>query len=465
MIAWLRSVGLRLVLALGLGFALWIFVSYTENPDRRASFDSVPVRIEGLTPGLVVVDENGLERTTLGSVRVTVEAAAETLENLQPSDLRAFVDLSGRGAGGHVVPVKVEANRPDLSQLSFSVAPEFLQIQLEELITRTVPLTVEVTGNVPFSFEAGEPRVTTDGQPVTQARVMGPGSRVARVDHVRATADIDRLTANYDSRRPLEPVADDGQVVAGVTVEPEMVNVLVPITSSAGIKRVPVVPRLAGEPASGYVVTGLSVEPQFVRLTGSTGPLESVQSIATQAVDVSGASATFSRTVALQEPAGTRLLAGEPVSATVTVRVAPIERPFRVTLPAPVQITDIGAGLLASVNPPIVQVTLTGSAAQLAALDAATLQATVSVRGLSAGTYTLAPTFALPAGISLAGEPPKVTVTLRPLPSPTPTATPPPTATPQSTETPASAQPTGTPPPAPVETPTAAPAEVAPPGP
>ena len=76
---WLRSTGLRLLLAIGLGFALWIFVSYTQNPDRRISFDSVPVKIEGLQPDLVVVDENGLPRTTLRPVSVTVEAEKDDI--------------------------------------------------------------------------------------------------------------------------------------------------------------------------------------------------------------------------------------------------------------------------------------------------------------------------------------------------------------------------------------------------
>src|SRR5262249_20638614 len=159
-------------------------------------------------------------------------------------------------------------------------------------------------------------------------------------------------------------------------------SVMVPIVSSAGIKRVPVVPQVDGEPASGYVVSGLMVEPQFVRLAGGASALEDVQSVTTEKVDIQGASRTISRTVRLSEPAFTPLLFGEPVSATVTVRITPIERPFQVSLPVPVQIVDISPGLLGSVNPPIVQATLVGTAAQLATLDAASLVASVSVRGL-----------------------------------------------------------------------------------
>jgi hypothetical protein len=134
------------------------------------------------------------------------------------------------------------------------------------------------------------------------------------------------------------------------------------------------------------------------------------------------------------------------------VRIEPIARPFQVKLPVPVQLVDVGAGLLSSANPLIVEVTLAGTAAQLGALDSASLVGTVSARGLGPGIYSLAATFALPRGVQLVGEPPKVTVALRlpasPTPQPTPTET--------ATEQPIAAPPTETPP-APSETPAAEP--------
>ena len=442
---WLRSAGLRLVLALGLGFALWVFVSYTRNPDLNTSFDSVPVNITGRSPGLVVVDKDGIPRAGLPPVQVTVETDAETLKNVQQSALRAFVDLNGLGPGEHQVQVNVDSNRSDLKRLSFSAKPEFLPIRLEQEITRTVPLTVEVTGNVPFSFEAGRPRLTVQDQPATAVQVRGPQGLVERVKIVRAIADIDRLTANYSSPRPLAALDAAGQEVKGVTIEPDEVNVLVPIGSSAGIKRVPVLPQVVGQPASGFIVIGVAIDPEFVRLTGSSGPLDDVQNISTGQVDIEGASKTISRTVALQVPANTGLGSGEPNTAIVTVRIEPIVRPFQVTLPVPVQVVDVADALLVSLSPQIVQLTMVGTAGQLAALDPATLQGTVSARGFGSGTYTIEPTFQLPPGVTIVDPRPKVTLTLRLPPSPTPSVTPTEPATPTAPQ------------PTPTELPTASP--------
>ena len=67
----LRTQGLRLLLSIGLAFALWIFVSFTQNPDQRSAFEGVPVDIEGLAPGLLVVDKEGLPKANLPTVTIS----------------------------------------------------------------------------------------------------------------------------------------------------------------------------------------------------------------------------------------------------------------------------------------------------------------------------------------------------------------------------------------------------------
>jgi YbbR domain-containing protein len=457
--------GLRLVLAIGLGFALWIFVSYTEAPDRLTQFRDLPVSAEDLMPGLVIVDQNGLPNPSLPSVSVTLRSIGETSVTPSSNDIQAYVNLSSSGPGENSVPVGARVTIPGRKPEIAAIEPDFLSIRIEREITRTVPLTIELEGNVPFSYENLLASATLRGRSVTAVSVRGPQSRVERVAVARAVVDIDGRTASYDSPRQLEAIGADGQEIEGVMVDPTSVNVSVPIVSSAGIKRVPVVPQVDGEPASGYVVSGLTVEPQFVRLAGGASALEDVQSVTTEAVNIQGASRTISRTVRLRELSSTPLLVGEPISATVTVRVTPIERPFQVTLPVPIAIADLGSGLLWSVNPPIVQLTLSGAAAQLATLDVQNLVGSVSVSGLGAGVYRLTPTFVLPDGVRLAGEPPQVVVVLRLPPSPTPSALPAETASPAETAEPPTApiaEPATAPPAAPTAEPTAEPATAPP---
>ena len=437
-----RSTSLRLAMALLLSFALWVFVSYTQNPDQRSQFENVPVELDGLEPGMLVVNDEGLPRTSRPQVNVIVDADAETLQGLRASDLRAFVDVRDREPGEHQVPVNVVTTRSGLARVRPVAQPELLVLRLEQEITRTVPISIELSGSVPFGFEAGTPRLSVRGEVLSDVLVRGPQGRVERVVGARVNADIAGLAANYDSPRPIEPIASDGQVVAGVTVEPINANLLVPISSSVGIKRVPIVPQISGQPASGFIVAAIAVEPRLVTLTGSSGPLDDLAEVSTLDVDVTGATQTFSRTVPLAEPLNARLSFGEPRTAVVTVQIEPIIRPFQVSLPVAVQVVDIPAGVLVSLSPQVVDVRLSGTAAALNRIDADTLIGSVSARNLDPGIYQLIPVLDLPTGITLAAPPPAVTLTVRPVPVPTEEPTPDTTPTEQPTP---DAQPDATP--------------------
>lgn len=427
----LRTTGLRLALSLGLAFALWVFVSYTENPDRTTSLGEAQVEPENLSPGLILTRADGKPLADLPSVILTVEADQATTNNIRISDFRAYADLSGLGQGAHTVPVNVAPTRPGLNQVVTSISPEQVRFHIDEQITRTLPLTIELTGSVPFSFEQREPSATVNNRPVTEVAVTGPENLVTQVAQVRATANIDRLTANFESTRQLEALDADGQVIEGVTVVPDAVRVRVPIVSSVGLKRVPIVPQTVGEPGDGYVVTDVSVDPQFVNLTGGSSVLDEVERVYTVDVDVSGASETITQTVdLLRPPLQVGFQSGEPTTATVRVRIEPITRPFRVRLPVAVNAINGPSALLVSLDPQIIDVPLTGTAAQLATLNATTLQAVIDLAGYRAGTYTITPDVRVPDGIALDGSVPSVTVTLRvPSAPPQPTATGLPTAT------------------------------------
>lgn len=449
--SWIRTTGLRLALALGLAFSLWAFVSFSENPDRSVPYNDIPVAIENLPEGLILVDANGAPASSLPSVSVTLTAEDQTANSVRRSDIRAFVDLRDLGPGDYTRPINVVPTRPGLLSASLTPNPDRLPIRLEREITRTVALTVEIDGSVPFSFRNLEPRITSDGRPLSQVTVRGPAPQIEQIARAQATANIDRLTANYNSPRPVEVLDAGGQVIGGVTAEPASVDVQVPIVSSAGSKRVPVVPNVTGQPGSGYIAEGVEVDPPFVVLTGSAGRLDDVGQIETAPVDLRGATSTFTRTVELIEPSGAVLEAGQPHTAVVTVRLRLLELPFRITLPAQVQISNLADGLLVTFNPLVVQVVVRGSSSALGQLGQAGLSGTVNLRGLGPGIYTIQPQVLLPPGLSLGGDVPRVTVVLRAVPTAVP-----PTAPPASPEPSAAPDDTPPPTPAPTEAPTPA---------
>ncbi|WP_305082496.1 YbbR-like domain-containing protein [Oscillochloris sp. ZM17-4] len=428
----LRAMTLRALLALGLSFALWAFVSFSQNPEELVPFEGLTPQVVGLGSDLVIVDANGLPNPTLPSVNVTLRTDRNQRAELRPVDIRTVVDLTGLGSGEHIVPVNVQATR---STISFTVpadgvTPSAIPFRIEEIMTGTVPIDLKVAGNLPFSFERGEPQITFSGVPIGAVQITGPQNRVQRVTAAQTTANIEQLRASYQAPLSLVAVDENGQTVDGVQISPGTVNVRIPITSVVGLKLVPVQASIVGLPASGYVITAVQVDPPLIALTGSSGPLDAVLVLETEDVDIGGARGSLVRQARISFPAGTSPQLGEPSSAKVTVLISPVSQSFQVTLPAEVAVGGVGGGMLMSVSPNSVSVTITGSSAFLDQLAQQPLKANVDVSGLGPGSYQLPVTVSLPSGVRLAGEPPSVTVVLRtPPPSPTspasPTAEPP----------------------------------------
>lgn len=433
-----RSIVLRAFLAFGLSFALWLFVSFSENPEETARFEDLTLQIVGLAEDMVIVDANGLPTTSFPSVDVTLRTDRRQRSELRPVDIRVVADLSNLGSGDHLVPINVQPTR---SNLSFSVPaggiePSAIGIRIEPIETVTVPIRLEIVGSPPFSFERGDPEIRYNGNLIDTVTVSGPQSRVVRVAAVRTVANIAQLRASYVAPLNLTPVDNNNQSVEGVQVRPATVTVVIPINPVVGLRLVPVSPIIIGSPAPGFAVTDIKVDPPLITLTGSSGPLDAINLLQTEAIDIANARETVVRIVPLIIPTGTSPAQGESNAVRVTVEITPITLPFQVRLPVEIVIDGLENGLLVTVSPEVVEITFAGTSTQLNALAAMPLEATINVSGLAPGAYQFPVQPLLPDGVSIVGEAPTVTVVIIPEPTPTPTPSPSPEPSPEVELTP-----------------------------
>lgn len=205
----LDHLSLRLV-ALFLAVVLWFLAmdrpNTTLGTERRTIH--VETRVEGAGPGIDVVQ-------LPESVAVTVEGPRLLLP-VQAGSVEAYVDVSGRGAGRHRLPVQV---RVPANVNVTAVNPQEVDVVLEEIAEKRVPVCASVLGEgpeAPVRLEAVEP--PTMG-------VYGPRSRLEQVAYVLAVAD---LAAGRERARAV-PVDAEGAPVPGVAPEYEWVDVVVRI--------------------------------------------------------------------------------------------------------------------------------------------------------------------------------------------------------------------------------------------
>ena len=410
------------VLAVMLAVATWLLVAEQVNPAKTEVMTDIPLRLSNQDKELLLVSNLP---TTVSAV---VQAPQDLMANLSAQSFRANADLSGLSADVHRVPVDVRAN--DERVRVVSVDPTAIDVELQLKATR--PMTVEVVvsdrDTLPFSYEInGNP----SAQP-SQVTVTGPADvmeNLARTEVViplrgaRSTVQEDRTVLFKDAQ---------GQALTGLTADPEIVQVTVPISQSFNTRDAAVHVVITGTVAPGYWISNIAVDPNTVTLLGPQAILEQIGGfVDTIPVDVSDAAGDILRRVPLAPPARVSALNERGVSeASVETRITIVPQLGNLRLTVPVELNGAQPTDTVSKSPASVDVLLSGPLPVLNQINAdpKLVRVVVDVTDLGSGTYDVTPTLIVPESLKATLVPGTVQIRLV---RPETTLTPAPTAIPR----------------------------------
>lgn len=374
------------VLSVVLAFGIWILVTEAENPTRtRVVQDDIVVEPINVPDAVAVVEP-------LSKVRVRVTVAEDVFDSLTAADFQATVDLDGLTVGQYELPVEV---RPLTSRGNLrveAVLPENIDVTLAQLISKEVPVVIDVQGDPVSGYTMGQPETDDD-----TVLVSGPQQFVDQVTQARATINVDGRTESVDQAVRLRARNSSDVLIEGVTLEPEITQVAIDITQQKFSRAVAIAPQPTGEPADGYNVVSVSVTPSVVTIRGEEASIAGTSSIPTRPIDITGADDDIVKTVSLDLPSGVEVAGGDTV-VTVTIKIEPATGSFNFTVP--VNANGLGANVAIQGELPTVVVTLTGPSPQLRALTPADIVAAVDLAGKGAGSYHL-PVTVSPLGGSI----------------------------------------------------------------
>jgi YbbR domain-containing protein len=424
-IRWLgRNLG-TLLLALILAIVVWVSAVVAADPNEKHIYPrAVPLEVIGKDTNL------SLSSDLPTTVRVTIEAPQSIWTQLtnNPDLVKAWIDLSGLGAGEYNVPVKVEVKA---NPARWEVQPQSVQVTLEQLVSKTLPVQLEVTGDLPVGYKRGTPTLTP-----SQVTVSGPQNLVDQVSEIHATLDINGARETRQVAVPLEARNKNGDAVNGLTLTPKSISVTQPITLENSYKDVVVKVVTQGELASGYRLTNISVSPPTVTVYSAKPELINQMPgyVETKPINVANLSDDIEVRTDLNLPAEVSLVGVQ--SVLVQISVAAIEGSL--TLSIPVETMGLPPDLTAAISPATVDVIVSGPLPVLDTLTSASFRAVVDLTGLEAGTYQLNPKMDLvPDQISVQSFLPEtVEVTITTAPTPTPTGLAPTTPTSPAAHTP-----------------------------
>jgi YbbR domain-containing protein len=380
MLRWLATNLRTFLLAFALALIVWVTAVTAANPDETQPFPN-PIQIEfiGQDPSLVMTG------SVTKQVQVTLRAPQSIWQTLLSGEvpIHAIVDLAGLKVGSRSVEVQIQIAAQPIRIIA--ITPQKLTLNLEQLVTLSLPVELSFIGQPAIGYKTGD--VVLNPMAIV---ISGPQSLVAQVKHIRANLDVTNARQNIDTTLPISAVTESGLEVSGISVQPDSIQVSLPIAQQGGYRDLAVKVMITGKLASGYRLNNITAAPLTVTVYSEDIPLiESLPGyVETSTLDLSGASSNISTQLSLTLPSGVLLIGDQAVS--VQIEVVPIEDSRPVAF-RQVEVIGLEPGLNADISPATVDVILTGPLPVLNSLQPADVHVRVDVSGLAIGTYQLVP--------------------------------------------------------------------------
>lgn len=355
------------VLSLALAFILWAAVSFLGT--RTVTVKEVSVGVVGLREDVALAESPT-------PVDVKIRVPRSLLRQREAKEfLRAFVELSGRGIGAQAADVTVSATDPRVDVLV--VLPSRVNLTLDPIVQRSLPVTVVPEGTPADGYEVGDATV----EPTT-VPVRGALRRLQDTPQIPVKVSVQDASRSVAGEFPLS--APDG-----ITALTERVTVRLEVRQGETAKTVGIRVVTAGVPAAGYWVRSVSAEPATVTIRGPRSAVQEQLFVETVPIEVAGVRDRLERSVALRLPEKVSV-EGSSTEVRVVVDVVPLEGSKEVT--AAVQVSEVPEGLrVTTVSPGSVRVTVRGSGEAFDRLRDDDVRVVLSASGRSAGTFALRP--------------------------------------------------------------------------
>lgn len=398
----LRDTLVTLLMSVVLALVVWLFAMDQENPLIRDDFSTpIPISVRGLDSGLQT-----LQDLTQRTVSLNVRTSKRTWDSLAVDDFSAVIDLSGEGPGSHDVDVIVSVVNPDIEILAQQ--PRQLRVQIESVITKTVPIVVDVVDSAALGYDWQTAIVEPE-----MAEISGPEALVNQVQAVHAEVLLLGTKTQIERNATLLPRNGQGQAVDRVQVQPTTARVVVPVVQQPGRKEVAVLVQVDGQPAASYRITSVKPEPSTVILLGSAEALRNAPGfVETAPLSIEGATSDVRERLPLNLPENVSVL--EEAGVFVTVGISPIESSATVSRrPVVIGLSEV---LTATVSLSRVDVLVSGPLPRLDALGTSDVRVMLDLAGLTPGSHVVVPVVVTPEGVGVEGVIPQaIEVVIQPL--------------------------------------------------
>lgn len=375
------------ILAVVFAFILWLVVYNIDDPNKTVRF-TTNVMVENES---AITDMNKCYEVLNGTNTITfsVTAKRSVINKLEDTDFIATADMNrmimNSDNKSAKVPIEVISRRSN-SSLKYNGKNQYLEISLDDLVSRRFMITADTTGQVADGYALGEVTVTNPNV----LNVTGPATIVDKIDSVVATIDVEGMSMNLsDNVLPVFYDADGNEID---TTRLKYNNTTVTIAAKIlRVKEIPLSFTTTGTPSGDYRVVEITSDPENIRIKGALSVLNPIMSltIPAEVLNVSGARDDLTTTIDITEylPDGVELVDAADATVTVTVRIEAYQSKTFTIDTKDITVNGLGDGYELAFEQNSVTVTISGLQNDLNRLSVADLASAIDVSGMEEGLH------------------------------------------------------------------------------
>ena len=388
-------------------FALWLFITSTENPMTTYKIKNIPVQL--LNTDKVTKSNLALIPNQDLTISLNIKGAnTSILLNTKADDFKVVADLSAYAlkSGEQNIPIEIRKSPDNINVVNSDSL--FIKINLDNLKQSKLPINVNISGKAAEGFFASVPKLSQN-----YATVVGGSRFVDLVKNIVIEENIQGVESNVAKTFKLKPVNEAGEEIKDVYVNPAQVDVKISVSKT---KALGVDVKTIGTLNPNFTLTSTKVMPEKFNVIGGNVALSSVKSLNTEDIDLSKIVKNTTMNVNVLIPDGLTLVGGN-AKAQVQFKLAKVEKNNTTeviqknvgnlsekTLSQNVKYINLDKKYVAKLDNEKISLVVSGAKAVINSLDLTKISSELDLSNLVEGSYTVPVKVSLPQGVNLVSE-------------------------------------------------------------
>lgn len=389
---WVHKLG-YFMLSLLIATTLWGYVLMSENPDRSIRIENIPVTFESGSESdlysrnlIILGDIDDLMPT----ISVTVKTSLNDLPRFKGREtdiVKATINLNSvHSTGEHSLPVNVTTSIGEIDRISI----ENVMINVDNLVERTIPISANLTGELPDGYWNDELQLLTNS-----ISLRGAESEIAAIGKAACTIVLTDRTESVNDSFTLNLYDTDNNIINVSSIVGSLPSVTVKMDILPKLD-IPLTANITGsnDMKDIFEIDRIAVSPSSVSIAADAETLKSIKELITlESIDISGVTTegTIVREVKLLGLPSDAILINGIDTFTVTIEIH--ERIESIAFESrPVNFINEANDIYSySYALSTATVTLRGKASIIRSLYTWNISLTVNMDGIAAGVHALIP--------------------------------------------------------------------------